>query len=81
LSRLGVKTLFIDSGSPWKNGYMESFDGKLTDELLNREVFYTLAEAKTLIEHWRKGYNQTRPHSALHYRQPPPEASMIRTLA
>jgi putative transposase len=79
LNRLGVKTLFIEPGSPWENGYIESFNGKLRDELLNREVFYTLAEAKVLIEQWRKEYNQIRPHSALRYRPPAPEA-MIPTL-
>jgi len=76
LNRLGVKTLFIEPGSPWENGYIESFNGKLRDELLNREVFYTLAEAKILIEQWRKEYNQIRPHSALRYRPPAPEAIM-----
>jgi putative transposase len=76
LNRLGVKTLFIEPGSPWENGYIESFNGKLRDELLNREVFYTLAEAKILIEQWRKEYNQVRPHSALRYRPPAPEAIM-----
>jgi transposase InsO family protein len=81
LSRLGVKTLFIEPGSPWENGYVESFNGKLRDELLNREVFYTLAEAKVLIEQWRKEYNQIRPHSALHYRPPAPEANMMKILA
>ena len=80
LSRLGVKTLFIEPGSPWENGYIESFNGKLRDELLNREVFYTLAEAKILIEQWRKEYNQIRPHSALHYRPPAPEANMLKIL-
>ena len=81
LSRLGVKTLFIEPGSPWENGYIESFNGKLRDELLNREIFYTLAEAKILIEQWRKEYNQIRPHSALHYRPPAPEANMMKILA
>jgi len=80
LSRLGVKTLFIEPGSPWENGYIESFNGKLRDELLNREVFYTLAEAKVLIEQWRKEYNQIRPHSALHYRPPTPEAKTMKIL-
>ena len=80
LSRLGVKTLFIEPGSPWENGYIESFNGKLRDELLNREVFYTLAEAKILIEQWRKEYNQIRPHSALGYRPPAPEANMMKML-
>ena len=74
LNRLGVKTLFIEPGSPWENGYIESFNGKLRDELLNREIFYTLIEAKVLIEQWRKEYNQVRPHSSLNYRPPVPEA-------
>jgi putative transposase len=74
LERLGVKTLFIEPGSPWENGYVESFNGKLRDELLNREVFYTLLEARVLIEDWRQQYNQVRPHSALGYRPPAPEA-------
>jgi putative transposase len=74
LGRLGVKTLFIQPGSPWENGYIESFNGKLRDELLNREVFTTLLEAKVLIEQWRKQYNQVRPHSSLGYRPPAPEA-------
>ena len=74
LSRLGVKTLFIEPGSPWENGYIESFNGKLRDELINREVFTTLLEAKILIERWRQEYNQVRPHSALGYRPPAPEA-------
>ncbi|MDZ4722642.1 MAG: transposase, partial [candidate division Zixibacteria bacterium] len=61
-------------GSPWENGYVESFNGKLRDELLNGEIFYTLAEAQVLIERWRKHYNQRRPHSSLGYRTPAPEA-------
>ncbi len=77
LSRLGVKTLFIERGSPWENGYIESFNGKLRDELLNREVFATLTEAKILIQGWRKEYNQERPHSALNYRPPAPEAIVL----
>ncbi len=80
LTRLDVKTLFIEPGSPWENGYIESFNGKLRDELLNREVFDTLAEAKILIEQWRKEYNQVRPHSSLGYRPPAPEAIMASTL-
>jgi len=76
LNRLGVKTLFIEPGSPWENGYIESFNGKLRDELLNREIFTTLLEAQILIEEWRKEYNQVRPHSALHYRPPAPEATI-----
>jgi len=80
LNRLGVTTLFIERGSPWENGYIESFNGKLRDELLNREVFTTLTEAKVLIEQWRKEYNQVRPHSALNYRPPAPEAIVPVTL-
>jgi putative transposase len=74
LKNLGVKTLFIEPGSPWENGYIESFNGKLSDELLNREIFYSLQEAKVLIEMWRKHYNTVRPHSSLGYRPPAPEA-------
>ena len=74
LTELGVKTLFIEPGSPWENGYIESFNGKLRDELLNREIFTTLIEAKILIEQWRQEYNHVRPHSALRYRPPAPEA-------
>jgi putative transposase len=80
LSRLGVKTLFIEPGSPWENGYIESFNGKLRDELLNREIFTTLTEAKILIEQWRREYNQIRPHSSLGYRPPAPEAIIPVTL-
>ncbi len=80
LNRLGVKTLFIEPGSPWENGYIESFNGKLRDESLNREVFYTLTEAKVLIEQWRREYNQVRPHSSLGYRPPAPEARIPATL-
>jgi putative transposase len=74
LEKVGVKTLFIEPGSPWENGYVESFNGKLSDELLNREIFYSLKEAKVLIEMWRKHYNQVRPHSSLGYRPPAPES-------
>ena len=80
LNSLRVKTLFIEPGSPWENGYIESFNGKLRDELLNREVFYTLTEAKVLIEQWRREYNQIRPHSSLGYRPPAPEAIIPVTL-
>ncbi len=79
LHRVGVKTLLIEPGSPWENGYVESFNGKLSDELLNGEVFYTLKEAKVLIERWRVYYNTVRPHSALGYRPPAPETRMIAT--
>lgn len=73
LSRVGVKTLFIEPGSPWENGYNESFNSKLRDELLNMEIFYTMKEAKVLIERWRHDYNTIRPHSSLGYRPPAPE--------
>ena len=73
LPRLGVKTLYIEPGSPWENGYNESFNGKLRDELLNGEIFYSLQEAKVLIEQWRRHYNTIRPHSALGYRPPAPQ--------
>jgi len=74
LEHLGVATRFIEPGSPWENGYNESFNGKLRDELLNREIFYTLEEAKVLIEDWRREYNTIRPHSSLGYSPPAPEA-------
>ena len=73
LSNLGVKTLFIEPGSPWENGYVESFNGKLRDELLSGELFYTLKEAQILIEHWRREYNHIRTHSSLGGRPPAPE--------
>jgi len=74
LERLRVQTLFIEPGCPWENGYVESFNGKLRDELLNREIFYTLTEAEVLLESWRIHYNTKRPHSSLGYRPPVPEA-------
>jgi transposase InsO family protein len=74
LADIGVKTLFIEPGSPWENGYNESFNGKLRGEFLNGEVFYTLKEAQILIEGWRREYNTFRPHSTLDYRPPAPEA-------
>ena len=74
LRNLGVGTLFIEPGSPWENGYNESFNGKLRDEVLNREIFYTLQEAQIIIEKWRQEYNRIRPHSSLGYRPPAPEA-------
>ena len=74
LARVEVKTLFIEPGSPWENGYIESFNGKFRDELLDGEIFDTLLEAKVLIERWRVEYNTIRPHSALGYRAPAPEA-------
>ncbi len=80
LNDLEVTTLFIEPGSPWENGYIESFNGKLRDDLLDREIFTTLTEAKILIEEWRKEYNQVRPHSALDYRPPAPEVIVPLTL-
>jgi len=74
LARMDVGTLFIEPGSPWENGYCESFNGKLRDELLNGEIFYTLKVAQVLIERWRDFYNTQRPHSSLGYRPPAPEA-------
>ncbi len=76
LEALQVQTLFIEPGSPWENGFVESFNGKLRDELLDREIFYTLTEAKILIARWRRQYHTVRPHSALGYRPPAPEAVM-----
>ncbi len=73
LSNLGVQTLFIEPGSPWENGYVESFYGRMRDELLNLERFDTLHEAKVLVERWRHVYNRIRPHSSLGYRPPTPE--------
>ena len=73
ISGVGAKTAFIEPGSPWENGYVESFNGKLRDELLNAEVFHTLAEARVLIEQWRRHYNTQRPHSSLGYQPPAPE--------
>jgi len=80
LARVGVRTLYIEPGSPWENGYIESFNGKLRDELLNGEIFDTLLEAKVLIERWRQEYNHFRPHSALGYRPPAPEAILPTSL-
>ena len=74
LDRVGVRTLFIEPGSPWANGFIESFNGKLRDELLNVELFDTLLEARVLTERWRRHYNGVRPHSSLGYRPPAPEA-------
>jgi len=73
IARIGAKTLFIEPGSPWENGYNESFNGKLRDECLNVELFDTLFEAQVLIERWRRHYNTVRPHTSLNYRPPAPE--------
>lgn len=81
LERMEVRTLFIEPGNPWENGYIESFNGKLRDELLNGEIFYTLREAKVLIERWREHYNRIRPHSSLGYRPPAPEVIAVPAIA
>jgi transposase InsO family protein len=74
LGKVGTRTLYIEPGSPWENGYCESFNGKLRDEFLNGEIFYSLKEAQILTERWRVEYNTERPHSALGYRPPAPQA-------
>jgi len=80
LSHAGVSTLHIEPGSPWENGFIESFNGKLRDELLNGKILYTLREAKVLINRWRTHYNMVRPHSSLGYRPPAPETRIIRVV-
>ena len=77
LERLQVRPLYIEPGSPWENGYIESFNGKMRDELLNGEIFYSLKEAQILIEIWRKHYNTVRPHSSLGYRPPVPATVLL----
>jgi len=72
IAAVGAKTAFIEPGSPWENGYCESFNSKLRDELLDGEMFYSLAEAKIVIESWRQHYNTQRPHSSLGYKPPAP---------
>ncbi len=74
IATVGARTAYIEPGSPWENGYCESFNGKLRDELLNGEIFYTLKEAQIVIENWRRHYNTVRPHSSLGYQPPAPEA-------
>ena len=76
LGGVGARTLYIEPGSPWENDYIESFNGKLRDELLDREVFYTLLEVRVLTERYRQTYNRIRPHSSLGYRPPAPETVM-----
>ena len=73
IAAVGSRTAYIESGSPWENGYCESFNAKLRDELLDGEIFYSLKEAQAVIEGWRRHYNTVRPHSALGYRPPAPE--------
>ena len=77
LQSLGVQTAYIEPGSPWENGYNESFNGKMRDELLNQEQFYSLPEAQILIEQWRQHYNHIRPHSSLGYKPPAPQVRII----
>ena len=74
LARTGAATLYIEPGSPWENGYCESFNSKLRDEFLNGEIFYSIKELRVLAERWRIHYNTVRPHSSLGYRPPAPEA-------
>ena len=78
IANVGTQTAYIEPGSPWENGYCESFNSKLRDELLNGEIFSTLREAEILIEAWRQHYNTVRPHSSLGYRPPAPEAIVPR---
>lgn len=74
---LEISPLYIHPGSPWENGYIESFNGRLRDEFLNGEIFYTLTEAKVLVESWRRYYNTKRPHSSLGYKPPAPETLAV----
>jgi putative transposase len=76
IANVGAKTAYIERASPWENGYIESFNAKLRDELIDREIFYTLNEAEILIEARRRHYNTVRPHSSLRYRPPKPEVMM-----
>ncbi len=73
IAAVGARTAYVEPGSPWENGYCESFNLKLRDELLDGEIFYSLAEARIVIEAWRRHYNTERPHSSLGYRPPAPQ--------
>ena len=73
IAAVGAKTAYIAPGSPWENGFIESFNARLRDELLNGEIFYSLKEAKIVIESWRRHYNTVRPHGSLGYKPPAPE--------
>ena len=73
ITALGAKTAYIAPGSPWENGYVESFNARLRDELLDGEIFYSLKEAQIVVESWRRHYNAVRPHASLGYRPPAPE--------
>jgi hypothetical protein len=81
IAGLGASTAYIEPGSPWENGYVEAFNGKLRDELLATEIFNTLAETKVPIEQWRVHYHTARPHSSPGYRPPAPEVIMPRAPA
>ena len=74
ISAVGAKTVYIEPGSPWENGYCESFNARLRDEFLNGEIFYSLKEAEILIEQWRVHFNTVRPHSSLNWNPPAPES-------
>ena len=73
ITAVGARTAYIAPGSPWENGYVESLDARLRDELLDGEIFYGLREAQVVIEGWRRHYNTVRPHASLGYRPPAPE--------
>ena len=73
ITAVGARTAFITPGSPWENGYIESFNARLRDELLNGEIFYSIKEARIIVEAWRRHYNTVRPHASLKYRPPAPE--------
>ena len=73
IGAVGAKTAYITPGSPWENGFIESFNARLRDELLDGEIFYTLREAQIIIESWRRHYNTVRPHASIGYRAPAPE--------
>lgn len=73
ITAVGAKTAYIAPGSPWENGFVESFNARLRDELLDGEIFYSLAEAKIVVESWRRHYNTERPHGSLGYKPPAPE--------
>ena len=72
IAAVGAKTAYIERGSPWENGYVESFNSRLRDELLDGEIFYSLQEANVVIESWRRHYNTKRPHASLGYKPPAP---------
>ena len=76
ITAVGAKTAYIEPGSPWENGYVESFNARLRDELLNGEIFYSLREAQVVIESWRRHYNTVRPHASLGFRPPAAEVAL-----